>query len=225
MKRPTNIEISNLNHLIPVQPKMLAGVFMGDKNQSGWWPNSQKYSWHDPIEMVVELCTEFGIEVSLTNAKHAPFHPGRCAEISINKKIIGYAGEFHPGVVEKSGLSGKVYGFEICMDDIIENAIDQMAPTFSAMPVVKEDLAFVVGKDAMALDLITTIQRTAGSLLESVRLFDVYEGSSIGQNKKSMAFNLRFRATDRTLTSDEVSKIRLQIVEAVAKEHSGSLRA
>ena len=93
------------------------------------------------------------------------------------------------------------------------------------MPVVKEDLAFVVGKDAMALDLITTIQRTAGSLLESVRLFDVYEGSSIGQNKKSMAFNLRFRATDRTLTSDEVSKIRLQIVEAVAKEHSGSLRA
>jgi phenylalanyl-tRNA synthetase beta chain len=225
MKRPTNIEISNLNHLIPVQPKMLAGVFMGEKNQSGWWPNNQKYSWHDPIEMVVKLCTEFGIEVLLTNVKYAPFHPGRCAEISINKKIIGYAGEFHPGVVEKSGLSGKVYGFEICIDDIIENAIDQMAPSFSAMPVVKEDLAFVVGKDAMALDLITTIQRTAGSLLESVRLFDVYEGSSIGQNKKSMAFNLRFRATDRTLASDEVSKIRLQIVEAVAKEHSGSLRA
>ena len=74
------------------------------------------------------------------------------------------------------------------------------------MPVVKEDFAFVVSKEVTELEMTETIEKSAGELLESVRLFDVYEGSNIAEGKKSMAFSLRFRAPDRTLNSEEIAK-------------------
>ena len=225
LKRPSTKEIDSLNSNLPIQPKMIAAVFSGEKYQSGWWQNSQKFSWNDPIEMVVKLCAEYGIRVNLRNVKSPPFHPGRCAEISLGKLVIGYAGEFNPSVLEKHGIAGKVFGFEINIDHIVSNAQDIQAPIFSAMPVVKEDFAFVVSKDVTAFEMIQTIETSAGDLLESVRLFDVYEGPNIGDSKKSMAFSLRFRAKDRTLNSEEIATLRSQVVLAIEKQHQGSLRA
>jgi phenylalanyl-tRNA synthetase beta chain len=175
--------------------------------------------------MVVKLCAEYGIRVNLRNVKSPPFHPGRCAEISLGNLVIGYAGEFNPSVLEKHGIAGKVFGFEINIDHIVSNAQDIQAPIFSAMPVVKEDFAFVVSKDVTAIEMIQTIETSAGDLLESVRLFDVYEGPNIGDSKKSMAFSLRFRAKDRTLNSEEIATLRSQVVLAIEKQHQGSLRA
>jgi phenylalanyl-tRNA synthetase beta chain len=204
---------------------MISSILTGEKYNSGWWPNSQKYNWHDPIEMVARLCEEYGIKVSVKNANNAPFHPGRCAEISIGEKILGYAGEFNPSVLEKIGINGKVYGFEIEGDLIVELAQLIKAPVFSSMPVVKEDLAFVVAKSVTAKEVIETIKKSSGDLLESVRLFDVYEGANVGEDKKSLAFSLRFRAFDRTLNSEAISTLRGQIIEAVQQRHRGSLRA
>ena len=225
LRRPSSKEIQLLDDLIPDQPKIISAILTGEKYNSGWWPNSQKYNWHDPIEMVARLCEEYGIKVSLKNANKAPFHPGRCAEISIGEKILGYAGEFNPSVLEKIGINGKVYGFEIASDLIVELAQVIKAPDFSSMPVVKEDLAFVVEKSVTAIEVIETIKKSSGDLLESVRLFDVYEGSNLGEDKKSLAFSLRFRAFDRTLNSEEMSALRGQIIEAVHQRHRGSLRA
>ena len=225
LKRPSAKEINDLNSILPIQPKMVSAIFSGEKYQSGWWQNSQKFSWNDPIEMVVKICAEHGISVNLKNVKLAPFHPGRCAEISVGNTIIGYAGEFNPSILEKNGFSVKVYGFEINVDVIVNNSQEIQAPIFSAMPVVKEDFAFVVSKDVTALEMTETIEKSAGELLESVRLFDVYEGSNIAEGKKSMAFSLRFRAPDRTLNSEEIAKLRGQIVSAIEKQHQGSLRA
>ena len=225
LRRPSSKEIQLLDELIPVQPKMISSILTGEKYNSGWWPNSQKYNWHDPIEMVARLCEEYGIKVSVKNANNAPFHPGRCAEISIGEKILGYAGEFNPSVLEKIGINGKVYGFEIEGDLIVELAQVIKAPVFSSMPVVKEDLAFVVAKSVTAKEVIETIKKSSGDLLESVRLFDVYEGANVGEDKKSLAFSLRFRAFDRTLNSEEISTLRGQIIEAVQQRHRGSLRA
>jgi phenylalanyl-tRNA synthetase beta chain len=225
LKRPSTKEIDSLNSNLPIQPKMIAAVFSGEKYQSGWWQNSQKFSWNDPIEMVVKLCAEYGINVNLRNVKFPPFHPGRCAEISLGNLVIGYAGEFNHSVLEKNGIAGKVFGFEINIDHIVSNAQDIQAPIFSAMPVVKEDFAFVVSKDVTAIEMIQTIETSAGDLLESVRLFDVYEGPNIGDSKKSMAFSLRFRAKDRTLNSEEIATLRSKVVLAIEKQHQGSLRA
>jgi phenylalanyl-tRNA synthetase beta chain len=225
LRRPSSREIQLLDDLIPDQPKMISAILTGEKYKSGWWPNAQKYNWHDPIEMVARLCEEYGIKVSVKNANNAPFHPGRCAEISIGEKILGYAGEFNPSVLEKIGINGKVYGFEIEADLIVELAQVIKAPVFSSMPVVKEDLAFVVAKSVTAIEVIETIKKSSGDLLESVRLFDVYEGSNVGEDKKSLAFSLRFRAFDRTLNSEEISTLRGQIIEAVQQRHRGSLRA
>ena len=225
LKRPSNKEVDNLNSILPSQPKMIAAIFSGEKYQAGWWQNSQKFNWNDPVEMVVKLCAEYGVQVNLKNVKFPPFHPGRCAEITIGNLVIGHAGEFNPSILEKNGIAGKVYGFEVNVDHIVSKSQDIQAPIFSAMPVVKEDFAFVVSKNVTAIEMIHTIESSAGDLLESVRLFDVYEGPNIGEGKKSMAFGLRFRAPDKTLNSEEIAKLRSQIVSAIEKQHQGSLRA
>lgn len=225
LKRASAKEINDLNNLLPVQPKYMSAVFIGNMGFSGWRKDETSYQWHHPIEYVVELCRELGVDADIQNSQFAPFHPGRCAEIHVNNKVIGHAGEFNPSVIEKYGLAGKIYGFEIDIDVLIENSISKTAPVFSAMPVVKEDLAFVLDKSVQAISIIKTIKESAGSILEEIRLFDVYEGSNIGPGKKSLAFNLRFRSSDRTLESDEISKIRAQLIKVVEQTHGGSLRS
>lgn len=102
----------------------------------------------------------------MKNVKLAPFHAGRCAEISVGNTIIGYAGEFNPSILEKNGISGKVYGFEINVDVIVNNSQDLQAPIFSAMPVVKEDFAFVVSKDVTAREMTETIEKALENFLK-----------------------------------------------------------
>ena len=118
-----------------------------------------------------------------------------------------------------------VFAFEINVDILIASLGSKIAPIFSSMPAVKEDLAFVFESKIQSFAVIKTIQESAGSLLEEVRLFDVYQGANLGEGKKSLAFNLRFRAPNRTLETEEISSMRSKVIQAVAKSHGGVLRA
>jgi len=131
----------------------------------------------------------------------------------------------NPSVVEKHELTGKYYALEIDLARIVLNAKTKQAPKFSSMSVVKEDLAFVVDKNVEAFALIETIKASIGQVLESVRLFDVYEGGNIGDSKKSLAFNLRLRSLNQTLKTEEIADIRQKVIAAVEKNHGGVLRA
>jgi phenylalanyl-tRNA synthetase beta chain len=144
----------------------------------------------------------------------APWHPGRCAEVSVDGKVIGHAGELHPKVCQAFGLPARSSAVELDLDALMAAAPTTIvADPFSSYPVAKEDVALIVPADVPAADVQAALVEGAGELLESIRLFDVYTGEQIGEGKKSLAFALRFRAPDRTLTETEVAAARQAAVQ------------
>ena len=153
-----------------------------------------------------------------------PWHPGRCAQVLVGDAEFGHAGELHPKVCKAYGVPPRTAAVEIDLDFLIKHAVDVVpGPEFSTYPLAKEDVALVVGADVTVAEVQEALRQGAGELLESVRLFDVFTGEQIGAGKKSLAFALRFRAPDRTLTEEETSAARDAAV-AVAAERTGAVQ-
>ena len=156
-------------------------------------------------------------------ASRAPWHPGRCAEILVGDAVLGHAGELHPRVCTAYGVPARTAAAEIDLTRLLEHAVMIVgAPEFSDFPVAKEDVALVVDDSVTAADVEAALREGAGEYLESVRLFDVYTGPQVGEGKKSLAFALRFRAPDRTLTEHEAGAAR---DAAVAVRPRGAARS
>jgi phenylalanyl-tRNA synthetase beta chain len=144
-----------------------------------------------------------------------PWHPSRCARVLVGDQELGHAGELHPRVCAAFGLPRGSSALEIDLDLLMSHAVDvPRAPSYSNQPVAKEDVALVVSEDVAAADVEAALRAGAGPLLESVRLFDVYTGPQVGEGRKSLAFALRFRAPDRTLTETETGAARDAAVAA-----------
>ena len=126
-------------------------------------------------------------------------------------------------MVERSGLPKGTCAVELNLDaiPIIETL---HAPRVSPFPAVFQDIALVVDQDIAAQSVIDAVRDGAGELLEDIRLFDVYTGPQVGEGRKSLAFALRFRAPDRTLTEDEASAAREAAVAAAAARVGAVLR-
>src|SRR5690606_36074290 len=115
------------------------------------------------------------------------------------------------------GLPRGSVAAEADLDVLIERELHlRPAPTFSTQPLAKEDVALVVDEAVAAADVEAALRSGAGDVLESIRLFDVYTGQQVGAGKKSLAFALRFRAADRTLTEKETSAFRDAAVASAA---------
>ena len=137
--------------------------------------------------------------------RRGPWHPGRCAQILVGETVVGHAGELHPRVCAAYGLPARTAAAELDLDVLLHHAVEIVpAPVFSSYPVAKEDVALVVDAGVEAADVEAALRSGAGALLETLRLFDVYVGEQVGTGKKSLAYALRFRAPDRTLTEAEV---------------------
>ena len=137
-------------------------------------------------------------------AQRMPWHPGRCGRLFVGDAEFGHAGELHPRVSAAFGLPARTAVLEIDLDFLFAASPDvPTAPVLSGYPVAKEDVALVVAADLPAEHVAATLREGAGPLCESVRLFDVYTGAQAGEGRKSLAFALRFRASDRTLTEAE----------------------
>lgn len=223
--RPSDADIAGLEALLPHQPRMAAGIIVGDREPSGWWGSGRPADWSDAVAVVRGLAEELGVQVEVTAAAHAPWHPGRCAAISLAGEVIGHAGELHPRVIEATGLPRRAVGFELDLEALIAAApAVATAPTFSTRPVAKEDLAVVVADDVPAADVRRALQRGGGHLVESVRLFDTYSGEQVGPGLTSMAFSLRLRAADRTLSAAEVATVRESALAAAQEDCGAVLR-
>jgi phenylalanyl-tRNA synthetase beta chain len=175
---------------------------------------------------VRDLADELGVALEVTAADRAPWHPGRCAAISVGGAVIGHAGELHPRVVEALDLPARSVAFELDLDALLAAVpATAPAPAISTMPVAKEDLALVVAADLPAEQVRRAIVRGGGALLESVRLFDTYTGAQVGEGRKSLAFALRLRAPDRTLSAAEVAEVRAAALAAAEADCGAVLRA
>jgi phenylalanyl-tRNA synthetase beta chain len=223
-RRPTEGEWDDLQKALPEQPLHLAVVLAGERERSGWWGAGRKASWSDAIQAVRDVADVLGVELTVRSSSRAPWHPGRCAELLVGEVVAGYAGELHPKVCAAFGLPPRSAAAEVDLDVLLLHARPPVGPHLSSFPVAKEDVALVVAADLPAAEIAATLREGAGMLLESVRLFDVYTGAQIGEGKKSLAFSLRFRAPDRTLTEEETSAARQAAVDLAAERHGAVQR-
>jgi phenylalanyl-tRNA synthetase beta chain len=224
-RRPTEAELDGLLAAVPDQPLFLGAVLAGERERPGWWGAGRPASWSDAIQLVRDLADELGVDVRVEAASRMPWHPGRCARVRLGDAEIGHAGELHPRVCSAFGVPARTSAVEIDLDSLMA-AVPAItpAPDFSSYPVAKEDVALVVADGVAAEAVRLTLLEGAGPLCESVRLFDLYTGPQVGLGKKSLAFALRFRAPDRTLTESETGAARDAAVALAAREHGAELR-
>ena len=219
-RRPTDEQIAGLEDLLPRQPRHAAGLLTGERDRSGWWGAGRDATWADAIGIAVDLAADLGVRLSTRSGGVAPWHPGRCAELVLpDGRVVGHAGELHPRAVAATGLPPRASAFELDLDALVAVAPEAVpAPVFSTMPVAKEDVALVVDAGVPAESVRQALVEGGGELVESVRLFDTYAGAQVGAGKVSLAFALRLRASDRTLSSAEVAEVReAALAEAAAR--------
>ncbi|AZP16523.1 phenylalanine--tRNA ligase subunit beta [Streptomyces aquilus] len=227
-RRPTDEEIADLNAALPEQPRHVAAVLAGAREQAGWWGKGRPADWADAVEAARAVAREAGVELVVRGGQYGPWHPGRCAELVVvadgAEKVVGHAGELHPRVVKAFGLPARTCAMELDLDALEAVGDDTpQAPAISTFPVATQDVALVVDRFVPHADVEAALREGAGALLEAIRLFDVYESAEqLGDGKKSLAYALRFRAGDRTLTVDEASAARDAAV-ALAGERTGAV--
>lgn len=223
-RRPSDAEVAQLEALLPVQPRHAAGVLCGLWEAAGWWGPGRAETWSDAIAAVRAVALDLGVDLDVRAADYTPWHPGRCAELLVAGQVLGHAGELHPRVLSEGGLPPRTSAFEFDLDLLIAAAPEVVAaPRLSNFPVAKEDLAFVVDPQVTTAQLRAAIAAGAGEFLESVRLFDVYTGEQLA-GRKSLAFSLRLRAPDRTLSADDVAAARAGAIAAAGQACGAVLR-
>ncbi|WP_406306011.1 phenylalanine--tRNA ligase subunit beta [Streptomyces sp. NBC_00885] len=226
-RRPTDEEIAGLSGVLPVQPRHVAVVLAGAREQAGWWGKGRPADWADAVESARAVAREAKAELIVRQGQYGPWHPGRCAELAVVidgvEQTVGYAGELHPRVVKALHLPARSCAMELNLDLLERSSQGALqAPRISTFPVATQDVALVVDHKVTAAEVEAALRQGAGELLESIRLFDVFAGSQIGEGKKSLAYALRFRAADRTLTVEEASAARDAAV-ALAAERTGAV--
>ncbi|MFD0259853.1 phenylalanine--tRNA ligase subunit beta [Kitasatospora indigofera] len=220
-RRPTEAELAELNAALPDQPRRVAVALAGERLPSGWWGKGAQAGWADAVEAARTVARAAGVELTVRQGQLMPWHPGRCAELLVagTDRVVGHAGELHPRVVKALGLPDRTSAMQIDLDLLTADGAERVTgPTVSAYPVATQDVALIVDSAVPAAEVEAALRAGAGELLEAIRLFDVFTGEQVGEGKKSLAYALRFRAVDRTLTADEATAAReAAVAEAVAR--------
>jgi phenylalanyl-tRNA synthetase beta chain len=196
----------------------------GKREPRGWWGPGRPAIWADAVEAARRVAAASGVELTVRAGERAPWHPGRCAELLVGDRVVGYAGELHPRVCAALELPARTSVMELDVDALPAAAVP-VGPEISAFPPVLIDLALVVGDEVPAAEVDAALREGAGELLESLRLFDVYTGAPVPPGSRSLAYALTLRAPDRTLTSEEATAVRDAAVAAAAERTGAVLRA
>lgn len=176
------------------------------------------------VENVLEV---LGVEkVSFKReSQNTAFHPGKTAALYVGKECTGILGEIHPDVCENYEVSERCYMAELNLDILFRNAaLERKYKPLPKFPAVTRDLAVMVNEEVLVEEIEEIIKKQGGNLLESYRLFDVYQGKQIPEGKKSVAYALIYRLEDRTLTDKEVNKVHDKILRSLEYKLGAELR-
>ncbi|MFF0991330.1 phenylalanine--tRNA ligase subunit beta [Kocuria nitroreducens] len=211
---------------IPAQPRHLAAVLAGRDTAEAPWTAPRAYDWQDALDAARLAAEVLGVELTVRQGTHQAFHPGRTAVLATaDGTPLGYAGELHPQLVAAQDLPERTVAMELNLSSLTDAEVEVVqARPISGYPAATQDVALVVDASVPAAELRAALEEGAGELLEDVRVFDVYRGPGIEGGRKSVAFALRFRAPDRTLTADEASAAREAAVAVAAERHGAVLR-
>jgi phenylalanyl-tRNA synthetase beta chain len=200
-------------------------VLSGELERRGWWGPARRADWSDAVEAARVVARAARAELVVRAGRAAPWHPGRCAELLLDGVVVGHAGELHPRVVAAFGLPERTCAMELDLDAFPAPG-PAPAPVISSFPPVLLDVALVVASETPSADVLAALRDGVGELLESARLFDSYrDPERLGPDLTSLAFELRLRAPDRTLTLDEATAARDAAIAVAAERTGARLRA
>ncbi|EAP99379.1 phenylalanyl-tRNA synthetase beta subunit [Janibacter sp. HTCC2649] len=216
--RPDDATLGQILGAVPAQPRHVAFAAAGDIERGGPWGPSRRADASDPVGWALAVGRAIGLELSVVSARdRAPFHPGRCAAITLSDgTAVGHVGELHPKVVAALDLPVGTVGGELDVDVLVAGSGSAVqAHQLSTFPAAHTDVALVVDEPVAAAEVEAALRAGAGESLESVSLFDIYRGDQLEAGRKSLAYRLTFRG-DRTLKTDEVSALRDAAVASAA---------
>jgi phenylalanyl-tRNA synthetase beta chain len=214
---------------LPAEPLRLVIAMTGLREISTWQgADTSPLDFYDLKGVVDTLLAELRLGlISYEPHQHPAFHPGKCARMTVADRQVGWLGELHPLVQERYEFSeAPVLAAEFDLEEILPYVPRRydIVPV-PAFPPVLEDLAIVVAEDIPAARVAEIIQKAGGEMVTSLKLFDVYRGEKIGPGKKSLAYSLTYQAPDRTLTDQEVARLRQHIIQSLERELDARLRS
>lgn len=214
---------------LPQEKLMLAIVWTGKRTPDNWSGKAEKVDFYDLKGVFEKLANVLGITgIRYAAAKPEGFHPGRTARIELENgeraQSIGRLGQLHPALQQARELDD-TYVLEVELEPLFGQADFTIAyKPLPKYPAIGRDMAIVVDAGVPVGDLRRTIGETAGSLLESIDVFDIYTGERLGGGKKSVAFALVYRHPDRTLNDEEVTQLHGKVVASLEQTFAAELR-
>lgn len=210
----------------------------GARSEPGWSdPSPAPMDFFDLKGVIETLLERLGLAGDIAFVPESGddrFHPGRTARIvlrqqqgraPVEERTLGIAGEVHPLVRERLEIrAARAMAAELDLDALIELRREPHYRQISRFPATLQDIAVLAPVELPAAQIASTIRASGGNLLESVELFDIYQGPPVPQGQRSLAFRLRFRALDRTLPDSEVNKLREKIVRRLQQEPGVTIR-
>ena len=206
---------------VPHERPMACGIMMGKVTEAAWNQVQRDTDFYDVKGVVDGLLAKLGLtQFDIQSSSESYYHPGVSAHYTVNGVTIANYGELHPQVVKNFDLSGKVYMFEIDLEAVLSITVPPFRyQSFSKFPGTSRDLAIVAPVSVTSGDIVALIKEHGGEYLESVSIFDVYEGEHIEAGYRSLAYNLQFRSMEGTLNDEDIDGAIQAIIDALATKN------
>ena len=206
---------------VPHERPMACGIMMGKVTEAAWNQAQRDTDFYDVKGVVDGLLAKLGLtQYDIQPSSESYYHPGVSAHYTVNGVTIANYGELHPQVVKNFDLSGKVYMFEIDLEAVLSITVPPFRyQSFSKFPGTSRDLAIVAPVSVTSGDIVALIKQHGGEYLESVSIFDVYEGEHIEAGYRSLAYNLQFRSMEGTLNDEDIDGAIQAIIDALATKN------
>ena len=213
------------------QSAVAAGIRVGQTSKKDWSGTMRAFDVFDvKADALAAIAAAKGPYENPQITRDAPayYHPGRSGALRLGKNVLAYFGELHPAVIKKLGLKGRIVAFEVYLDNIPlpRNTHDKAKKKLelSSFQPVDKDLAFVVSKDTAAANILAAAKNADREYISDVRIFDIYEGVNLPENKKSVALSVTFQPKEQTFTDKDIENLMNKVIVEVGKKTGGELR-
>jgi phenylalanyl-tRNA synthetase beta chain len=211
---------------LPAEPVHLAIGLTGRRHETGWNQTGAEFDFYDLKGLWELIVAKFALPEPELQRSAQPFlHPGQAVDLALSGQSVGYLGRIHPRIQAVYGLSQPVYLLELDLTLAgawLNPEIEFCAPR--KFPAVQRDLALVLPKEIAAAEVIAQIKANSGNLVETVELFDVYQGDQVPQGQRSLAFNLSYRSQERTLNDTEINQMQTELLKKLNAKYGAEIR-